>query len=111
MAGPKKRTSRTKAVKEPTSQEKQIKFHVSLRKRDKELAEEYGRYEKGDWSARARELMYKGLMAERMGDNGSTGAVVVAPVPSAIDANGESDLEQRKRALMLANLDESFDLE
>lgn len=111
MAGPSKkpRASRKKPVKEPTSQEKQIKFHVSLRKRDKELAEEYARFEKGDWSARARELMYKGLMAERDGNTGSVGVAATIPMLVPVSqGEGGGDLEERRKAMLLENLDENF---
>jgi hypothetical protein len=109
MAGPAKRASRRKepAAKKPTAQELQIRFTVSLRKRDKELEDEFTNLEKGDRSARARELMYKGLMAERNGDNASGGAAnqVSATVDNTDDIG---DLSDRKMALMIENLDENF---
>lgn len=100
----------------PTSQEKQIKFHVSLRKRDTDLAAEYEKYEKGDWSARARELMYKGLMAERNGNDGNVAAAnapspmtsEVAVAAEVIEVPESESVEERLAAELIANLDDNF---
>lgn len=107
MAAPAKRTTRKK--KEPTAQEKQIKFHVSLRKRDTDLAEEYGRFEKGDWSARARELMYKGLMAERSGQDGSGGISTIQIAAATEAANEDGSIpDDRLEAILIENLNDNF---